>query len=31
MNMVLVSDNELMEVDGGFIFTAAGLVMGAKL
>ncbi|MFP4510995.1 MAG: hypothetical protein ACLFNQ_12810 [Spirochaetaceae bacterium] len=31
MNMVPVSEKELMDVDGGFIFTAAGLAMGAKL
>ena len=31
MNMVLVSDKEMMEVDDGFIFTAAGLALGAKL
>ena len=31
MNLVQVSDQELMEVDGGFVFTAAGLALGAKL
>ena len=31
MSLVAVSDQELMDVDGGFVFTAAGIVAGAYL